>query len=99
MIVYQTLVQGYLRAPEREPYTSGMRAWLSLGNAGERVWSTLEMDDTTDPSFGCVIEVHVSTGGEPETIRLARVGYHPETVDPLPGAEQRLERLLSSRAR
>ena len=99
VIVYQTLVQGYLRAAEREPYTSGMMAWLAAGDAGERVWATLELEDVSDPSFGCMIELHVSTGGAVERVRLAHAGYHPEAVDPIAGAEQRLQALLSVKAR
>jgi hypothetical protein len=97
VIVYQTLLRAYLRAEEREPYASGMHAWLVAGSPGERAWATLELEDSSDPNFGCAIEVHVSTGGGAETVKLARVGYHPEAVEPLPGAEQQLEGLLKAR--
>jgi len=95
VIAYQTLVHDYIPAPEREPYKRGMDAWLLAGEAGARAWATLELDDTSDAAFGCALDVRVSSGSRIEAVRLARTSYHPEVVDPVAGAEQRLTELLA----
>lgn len=94
VLVYQTLVRGYLPSEEREVYEGAMLAWLQQGRRGERAWVTLELEDEHDPELNCPIDVQVATGGASESIRLGCTGYHPEVVDVDAKAEQRLVELL-----
>jgi len=95
VLVYQTLVRGYLPSEERDAYEAEMRVWLRSGRRGERAWITLELDDRDDPERSCPIDVEVATGGGIEVVRLGRTSYHPEVVDADASAERRLTQLLS----
>jgi serine/threonine protein kinase len=90
VLVYQTFVGGYIPVPEREAYERDMDEWLCGGPKGQRAWATLELEDGTDPEFGCAIDVHVSSGAGKVYVRLGRTGYHPSVVDADSDAERRL---------
>jgi len=93
-IAYQTFVRGYVSPDERDACEKGMRDWLSRGARGARVWSTLELAETGRPEVSCALEVHVGVGGAVETVELCRTSYHPEVVEAISGAEERLLGLL-----
>lgn len=94
-IAYQSLVRDYVPVEERDAYESSMRAWLSSGRRGERVWSMLELERTDAPDASCALDVHVATGGGFECVRLGITSYHPRVVDVADGAEARLRELLA----
>lgn len=94
VIVYHTLVSGYIPRDERAVYESEMHSWLRAGRKGERAWASLELINVSDPSFGCAIEVKVATGGDAATVRLGSTSYHPSVVDVDGDAERELSALL-----
>jgi hypothetical protein len=94
VIAYQSLIRDYLGVAERDAYEAGMLAWLGAGAKGERAWATLELADSSVPSFNCAIDVHVATGGDSACVRLGVTNYHPEVVQVVPGAEEQLRELL-----
>ncbi len=98
VIAYQSLVRDYIGTTERDAYESAMLDWLRRGAKGERAWVTLELADASVASFNCGIDVHVATGGEPARVRLGLTSYHPEVVDVVAGAEQKLVELFRSGA-
>lgn len=94
VLVYHTLVRGYIPRDEREVYEREMHSWLRSGRRGERAWASLELVNMSDPLFGCAIEVQVATGGGVATVRLGCTSYHPSVVDVDLDAEQELAALF-----
>lgn len=95
VLVYHTLVRGYIPRDEREVYESEMHNWLRAGRKGERAWASLELYNMSDPSYGCAIEVQVATGGDFATVRLGATSYHPSVVDANAAAERELSALFA----
>ena len=82
LIVYQTLVSGYLSAAERRDHDATMRSILGEGPAGHILWAELEVcgdpDGRAEPAR---LRVHVSPGdGRVEAFDIAYTGYHPERL-------------------
>ncbi len=82
LIVYQTLVGGYLSAAERSDHDATMRGLLTQGPRGQVLWAELEVcgdpDGRPEPAR---LRVYASGGtGRVEAFDLAYTGYHPERL-------------------
>jgi len=98
VIAYQTLLDGYLRASEREAYDLLMREWLARAPAGAALWLKLEMGDETEPIAPARIHALLASGGRAEPLTLGQTGYHPREVIVDPNAARELKRLLGGGA-
>jgi hypothetical protein len=77
LIVYQTLVSGYLQTAERESYERGMRQFSQSAAPGSALWLQLEVGDESDPVAPASLRVHLGVEGTLRTLDLARTSYHP----------------------
>ena len=82
MIVYQSLVGGYLSPEERRDHETTMRSVIGSGPPGRILWAELEMhgepDGRPEPAR---LRVYASpTDGAVEAFDLAYTGYHPERL-------------------
>jgi len=97
LIAYQTLMASYLTAKEREVYVAGMNDLLAGAPRGSAVWSTLEVEDETDPEAAARLTVSVATGSGVERLVLAKTGYHPVTLTVDRSSVQRFIDVVSRR--
>lgn len=95
VIVYQSMVAGYLAPSERSAYEAAMDRWLESARPGGALWTSLEIGDSTDGAFGTRIEARFAERGVLRTLELARTGYHPETLAVDRDAERELARVFA----
>ncbi len=97
VLVYQTLVRGYLEPTERENYQKGMLEFLSRRVAGGAVWMELELDDARR-HLPAVLIANVRVGDRVKSLRLGRSSQHPKEVEVDAASVAQLGRHLEHRA-
>jgi hypothetical protein len=80
VIVYQSMLTGYLAPNERAAYHAGLDRWLTSSPPAGALWMSLEIGDSTDGELGTRIEARFATGGVVRSLELAQTGYHPTTL-------------------
>ncbi len=98
LIVYQTLVRGYIDPEREQHYARNMRSFLAARPKATAAWIELELTDN-DPrgSEPAAMTAHVHGGGGViVSLPLARCGYHPTTLAVDAAAASELTRLLKT---
>lgn len=81
MIIYQTLVGGYLSPEERSDHEAAMRHFMESGPQGQILWAELEVHGDPDGSAEPArLRVYASANGSLQAFDLATTGYHPERL-------------------
>jgi hypothetical protein len=94
LLVYQTMLAGYLELGELENYRVAMNALLTRRAEGSCVWVELEFDDPRR-KLPVALTAHVRAGDAVKSLRLARTNHHPDTIEPDPVAVAELRRRLT----
>lgn len=96
VIVYQSMLSGYLASHEQATYERGMDRWLSSSAPCSALWVTLEIGSSQDAEIGTLVEARFHDGSALRMLELARTGYHPETLHVDRAAERELASCFAS---
>jgi hypothetical protein len=91
ILVYQTLVSGYLRPAERAAYEQGLRELIVGRRPGRVLWTELEVGDDSDPTEPAVLRATVNSATTLRTLELARTSYHPTVLNVREAAVRQLQ--------
>ncbi len=96
VIVYQSMLTGYLAPHERAAYERGMDRFLTSSPPCTALWVTLEIGNSQDAELGTLVEARFFDGSAVRTLELARTGYHPQTLHIDRAAESELSECFAS---
>ena len=93
-IVYQTMMSGYLDAPTREAFESGLDQLVVGSPPGTVLWADLEVTGPATSPKPAELWVHARSGNGRESFLIGTTGYHPTEVSVRDDAVRDLTALL-----
>ena len=80
LLVYQTLVWGYMDERERQHYRAGMLEFLQRAPRATAAWIELELDDGRR-RLPASLTAHVRVNDSVEALLLGRMSQHPRVIE------------------
>jgi hypothetical protein len=94
IIVFQTMMSGYLDAPSRTAFEGGLHQLVVSSPPGSLLWADLEVTGPATSPKPAELWVHARSGSERASFLIGTTGYHPTEVSVRDDAVRDLTALL-----